>query len=177
MFEQITGENLLQAIAYTSGIAGVQCYNNTAELSNMQQFLDWYKQNTYFCTKEAKEVAQKVVSYLVVITANRFYNVVLNNCEELIEFLIEHYDHPYRGVVLFQGDVTEVDGFCVALSLDSEVVVDAKHKGFAFIISPWRDDEIQLSIFREKGNMDQRPAAILPAYVKDELIATITGRW
>ena len=174
MFKQITDGNLLQAIAYTSGIAGVQCYYNTAELN---KFLDWYKQDTCFCTKETKRVAQRVVSYLAVITANKFYGVVLDNCEELIEFLIEHYDHPYRGVVLFQGDVAEVDGFCVNLSLDSVLVVDAKHPGYAFIISPWRGNWIQLSIFKGFGNMDQRPAAIIPAYVKDELIATITGRW
>lgn len=102
----------------------------------------------------------------------------LNSCDELIEFMIEHYEHPYRGNdVCFQGDFIEFDGFCVNLTLDSILAIDAKHPGYAFIISPWRGNWIQLSVFKGFGNMDQRPAAIIPAYVKDELIATITGRW
>lgn len=102
----------------------------------------------------------------------------LNSCDELIEFMIEHYERPYRGNdICFQGDFIEIDGFCVNLTLDSILAVDAKHPGYAFIVPPWRGNWIQLSIFKGFGNMDQRPAAIIPAYVKDELIATITGRW
>lgn len=106
-----------------------------------------------------------------------FYNVILNNCDELIEFMIQHYEHPYRGNVCFQGDIVAIGGFCVNLDLDSIVAVDAKHPGYAFIISPWRGNCVELAIFKEFGNMDERPAAIIPDYVKDELIATIIGRW
>jgi hypothetical protein len=176
MFEQITEENLLQAIAYTSGMTGVQSYKNAVKADSMTRFLDWYRWDISYCTEGAKEVAQRVIHYLN--PTDMFYTVILNSCDELIEFMIEHYEHPYRGNdVCFQGDIIEIDGFCVNQTLDNILVVDAKHPGYGFIISPWKDNWIQLSIFKGFGNMDQRPAAIIPAYVKDELIVTITGRW
>lgn len=175
MFEQITEENLLKAIAYTSGMSGVESYKSAVKTDRMLQFLDWYRYDASFCTNKGKEVAQKVIHYLS--PASRFLPWNLNSCDELIEFMIENYEHPYRGNdICFQGDFIEIDGFCVNLTLDSILAVDAKHPGYAFIISPWKDNWIQLSIFKGFGNMDQRPAAIIPAYVKDELIATITGR-
>lgn len=176
MFTKITEENLLQAISYTSGSTGVQQYNTAMELNNLYAFLKWYGEDTSYCTKEAKEVAKKVIGFLCPVGV--CYNILLNGCDELIQFLIDHYDDPYRGDdVCFQGDMIDIDGFCVRLSLDSELVVDAKHPGYAFIISPWSSDRIQVSIFRGSGNMDQRPSALIPAYVKDELIATIKGEW
>ena len=176
MFEQITKENLLQAIAYTSGIAGVSQYETTVGINNLHTFLKWYNEDTSYCTKEAKEVAEKVMNFLC--PTGVCYNVLLMSCDELIEFMIEHYDEPYRGDdICFQGDIIEVDGFCVNITLESELILDVKHPGYAFIISPWKDNKIQLSIFRGSGNMDQRPAAIIPDYVKQELIATIEGKW
>lgn len=102
---------------------------------------------------------------------------VFNNCDELVNFMVENYDHPYIGEASFQGDRVIFDGLMPNISVDTIIVASAKHPRAVFLVSPWHDGEIELSIITGKGNLDQKPGAILPAYVKDELIATIRGEW
>ncbi len=102
---------------------------------------------------------------------------VFNNCDALIDFMVESYDHPYIGEAYFQGDKILIDGLMPNVEVDTVVVASAKHPGVIFLVSPWHDGEIELSIITGKGNLDQKPGAILPSYVKDELIATIRGEW
>lgn len=106
---------------------------------------------------------------------------VFNNCDALIDFMVESYAHPYIGEADFQGDKILIDGFMPNVEVDTVVVASAKHPGVIFLVSPvltspW-PDKIELSIIIGKGNLDQKPSAILPGYVKDELIATIKGEW
>lgn len=101
---------------------------------------------------------------------------IFNNCDTLIDFMVETYDRPYIGEAYFQGDKILIDGLMPNVEVDTVAVASAKHPGVIFLVSPW-SDKIELSIIIGKGNLDQKPSAILPAYVKDELIATIEGKW
>ena len=56
----MTHKELVEAIALTSGWAGVQEYETT----NTSDFLEWYKVNTSFDTEEGKLIAQQVIAFL-----------------------------------------------------------------------------------------------------------------
>ena len=56
----MTDKELIDAIALTSGWAGMNEY----EKLNVPDFLEWYKVNTSFCSKEGKAIAQQVIEYL-----------------------------------------------------------------------------------------------------------------
>lgn len=56
----MTHKELVEAIALTSGWAGVQEYETT----NTSDFLEWYKVNTSFNTEESKLIAQQVIAFL-----------------------------------------------------------------------------------------------------------------
>lgn len=56
----MTHKELVEAIALTSGWAGVQEYETT----NTSDFLKWYKVNTSFDTEEGKLIAQQVIAFL-----------------------------------------------------------------------------------------------------------------
>lgn len=58
----MTHKELVEAIALTSGWAGVQEYETT----NTSDFLEWYKVNTSFDTEEGKLIAQQVIAFLQV---------------------------------------------------------------------------------------------------------------
>lgn len=56
----MTHKELVEAIALTSGWAGVQEYETTST----SDFLEWYKVNTSFDTEEGKAIAQQVIAFL-----------------------------------------------------------------------------------------------------------------
>ena len=56
----MTHKELVEAIALTSGWAGVQEYETT----NTSDFLEWYKANTSFCSEKGKAIAQQVIVFL-----------------------------------------------------------------------------------------------------------------
>lgn len=56
----MTHKELVEAIALTSGWAGVQEYETT----NTSDFLEWYKVNTSFDTEKGKAIAQQVIAFL-----------------------------------------------------------------------------------------------------------------
>ena len=56
----MTYKELIDAIALTSGFAGVNEY----EKLNVPDFLEWYRVNTSFDTEESKLIAQQVIEYL-----------------------------------------------------------------------------------------------------------------
>lgn len=56
----MTHKELVEAIALTSGGAGVEEYETT----NTSNFLEWYKVDTSFCTEEGKLIAQQVIAFL-----------------------------------------------------------------------------------------------------------------
>lgn len=56
----MTHKELVEAIALTSGGAGVEEYETT----NTSDFLKWYKVDTSFCSEQGKHVAQQVIAFL-----------------------------------------------------------------------------------------------------------------
>lgn len=56
----MTHKRLIEAIALTSGGAGIQEYETTS----ISDFLKWYKVDTSFCTEEGKLIAQQVIAFL-----------------------------------------------------------------------------------------------------------------
>lgn len=56
----MTHKELVEAIALTSGGAGVEEYETT----NTSDFLEWYKVDTSFCSEEGKLIAQQVIAFL-----------------------------------------------------------------------------------------------------------------
>lgn len=83
---------------------------------------------------------------------------VFNNCDALIDFMVENYDHPYIGEAYFQGDMIFISGLMPNVEVSTVVVASVKHPGVIFLVSPWHDD-IALSIIIGKGNLDQKPGA------------------
>ena len=53
-------EELIEAIALTSGGVGVQEYETT----NTSDFLKWYRVNTSYCSEQGKLIAQQVIVFL-----------------------------------------------------------------------------------------------------------------
>lgn len=64
----MTKEEMLQAIAITSGIAGIDEFNACEAIHKMDRFIEWYKKDISFCTQEGKELGAKVISFLNVKT-------------------------------------------------------------------------------------------------------------
>lgn len=72
----MTHEELVNAIALTSGGAGIDEY----EKLSVPNFLEWYKVNTSFCSKEGKAIAQQVIEYLE--NGFRYDKPVLRTCKK-----------------------------------------------------------------------------------------------
>lgn len=56
----MTNKELIDAIALTSGFAGMNEY----EKLSVPDFLEWYKVNTSFNTEKGKLISQQVIEYL-----------------------------------------------------------------------------------------------------------------
>lgn len=70
----MTREEMLQAIATTSGFAGMQEFEYCESIHDMNRFIDWYKENISFCTQAGKELGASVISQLKV--GNKKYTVL-----------------------------------------------------------------------------------------------------
>ena len=96
---------------------------------------------------------------------------ILNNCDELIEFVCnELADYP-GDIVEFQGDtleVTKTDLSCEEIGVIKEdILVSISSKGF-----------FKLHAIKSPMSFDDNfPCVVVPDYVKDELIATLKGEW
>lgn len=98
---------------------------------------------------------------------------ILNSCDELIEFvmneLLEYSDH----VVMFQGDVLEIDE--TDLSYEEFGVI--KDDTLISISSSTGSD---FDLHAIKGLINFKlsyPCVVVPNYVRNELIATLKGEW
>ena len=97
----------------------------------------------------------------------------LHNCNDLKEFLMLNIDDPLCGIVDFQGDIVEFNGY--AVPKEGEVI-------------PVDDDGVhyKVGVTNEVTNtfiltcvkfIDEGFGVELPAYVREELIATLKGEW
>lgn len=96
-----------------------------------------------------------------------------NNCDELRDFMMYHFDNPLNGTAFFQGDMVEFDGYAVpkkgeVIHIDSYDVnftvgtINGGTKTFVLTLGKFTDEAFGVE---------------LPAYVREELIATLQGEW
>nr|DAO34861.1 MAG TPA: hypothetical protein [Crassvirales sp.] len=98
---------------------------------------------------------------------------ILNNCDELIEFVCsELADYPCD-TVMFQGEELEVTK--TDLSYEEFGVI----KGDTLVsISSSAEGYFDLHAVKSPMNFnDSFPCVVVPNYVREELIATLKGEW
>lgn len=98
---------------------------------------------------------------------------ILNSCDELIEFVINELSEYSDHVVMFQGDVLEIDE------------TDLSYEEFGVI----KDDTIisissstgsDFDLHAIKGPIDfekSYPCVVVPNYMRNGLIAALKGEW
>lgn len=101
----------------------------------------------------------------------------LNNCNELIEFLKENYQNPVCGNVLFQGDVVNINGYGTPMNASEFIPVSEDSIEF-FIVGGVNEVTNTFVLVISANNTDypdEDYGVELPAYVREELIATLRG--
>lgn len=93
----------------------------------------------------------------------------LNNCDELRDFMMYHFNDPLNGTACFQGDMIEFNGYTVPK--EGEVIpVD----GYGVNFTEGTVNEVTNTFVLTLGkSTDEAYGVELPAYVREELIATL----
>lgn len=101
------------------------------------------------------------------------YFATLNNCDELIDFMInELTDYPFSEI-MFQGDILRIvrtDRQYPIYTMDIDrgsIFVSEREVDSLFYLQLIEDDIIPMSAL----------TIMVPNYVKEELIATLKGEW
>ena len=97
----------------------------------------------------------------------------LNSCDELIEFVMNELSEYSDPVVVFQGDVLEIDE------------TDLSYEEFGVIkddtlisISSSTGSDFDLHAIKGLINFEKSyPCVVVPNYVRNGLIATLKGEW
>ena len=93
----------------------------------------------------------------------------LNNCDELRNFMMSHFDDPLIGTSCFQGDMVEFDGY--AVPKEGEIIpIDSVNFTVGTVNEVTNTFVLTLGKFS-----DEAYGVELPAYVREELIATLRG--
>ena len=98
---------------------------------------------------------------------------ILKNFDELIEFVMNELSEYSDHVVMFQGDVLEIDK------------TDLSYEEFGVIkddtlisISSSTGSDFDLHAIKGLINFEKSyPCVVVPNYVRNELIATLKGKW
>ena len=98
---------------------------------------------------------------------------ILNSCDELIEFVMNELSEYSDPVVVFQGDVLEIDE------------TDLSYEEFGVIkddtlisISSSTGSDFDLHAIKGLINFEKSyPCVVVPNYVRNELIAALKGEW
>lgn len=96
---------------------------------------------------------------------------ILNSCDELIEFVMNELSEYSDHVIMFQGDVLEIDE------------TDLSYEEFGVIkddtlisISSSTGSDFDLHAVKGLINFEKSyPCVVVPNYVRNELIATLKG--
>ena len=96
-----------------------------------------------------------------------------NSCDELRDFMLSNLDKSLSGTADFQGDMVEFNGY--AVPKEGEVIpVDDYDVNFKV----GTINEVTNTFILTLGKFaDEAFGVELPAYVKEELIATLQGEW
>ena len=98
---------------------------------------------------------------------------ILNSCDELIEFVMNELSEYSDHVIMFQGDVLEIDE------------TDLSYEEFGVIkddtlisISSSTGSDFDLHAIKGLINFEKSyPCVVVPNYMRDGLIATLKGEW
>lgn len=98
---------------------------------------------------------------------------ILNSCDELIEFVMNELSEYSDHVVMFQGDVLEIDE------------TDLSYEEFGVIkddtlisISSSTGSDFDLHAVKGLINFEKSyPCVVVPNYMRNGLIATLKGEW
>lgn len=98
---------------------------------------------------------------------------ILKNFDELIEFVMNELSEYSDSVVMFQGDVLEIDE------------TDLSYEEFGVIkdntlisISSSTGSDFDLHAIKGLINFEKSyPCVVVPNYVRNELIAALKGEW
>lgn len=94
---------------------------------------------------------------------------ILNNCDELIQFMYEELSQYPLNKIMFQGDFLDV--IRIGVQYPSYVVGDL------FISEREIDNYFFFQLVKVTCIPRNTPTVMVPNYVKDELIATLKGEW
>lgn len=96
----------------------------------------------------------------------------LNGCDDLKAFMLSHLDKSLSGTAYFQGDIVEFNGY--AVPKEGEVIPVDNYGNFTV----GTVNEITNTFILTLGkSYDEAFGVELPAYVREELIATLKGEW
>lgn len=98
---------------------------------------------------------------------------ILNSCDELIEFVMNELSEYSDHVIMFQGDVLEIDE------------TDLSYEEFGVIkddtlisISSSTGSDFDLHAIKGLINFEKSyPCVVVPNYMRDGLIAALKGEW
>ena len=98
---------------------------------------------------------------------------ILNSCDELIEFVMNELSEYSDSVVMFQGDILEIDE------------TDLSYEEFGVIkddtlisISSSTGSDFDLHAIKGFINFEKSyPCVVVPNYMRNGLIAALKGEW
>lgn len=97
----------------------------------------------------------------------------LNNCDELRDFMMYHFEDPLNGTANFQGDMIEFKGYAVPKEGEA-IPMD----GYEVSFTVGETNEVTNTFVLTLGkSSDESYGVKLPSYVREELIATLKGEW
>ena len=96
----------------------------------------------------------------------------LNSCDDLRDFMLSHLDESLSGTADFQGNIIEFNGY--AVPKEGEIIPVDNCGNFTVGNANAVTNTFVLTL----GNsIDEAYGVELPAYVREELIATLNGDW
>ena len=96
----------------------------------------------------------------------------LNSCDNLKTFMLCHLDDSLNDTANFQGTIIEFNGY--AVPKEGEVIPIDNDINFTVGTINEVDNTFVLTLGKAS---DEAFGVELPAYVREELIATLKGKW
>lgn len=98
----------------------------------------------------------------------------LNNCDELIKIMTDNYENPIIGNASFEGNNAEFNGYAVP---DKGEHIPMNENSTEYFSVGEVNEVTNTFILTLSSSNDEGYGVKLPAYVRDELIATLKGEW
>lgn len=97
----------------------------------------------------------------------------LNSCEEVLRFLVEHYEYPYDGILYYEGD--PVLAYGANFDCCSRVFACNRYPKYIFLVrEDYTKKTIIVGIAKNGCCIDQIPAIVLPKIAFNELAYELT---